>query len=101
MKEEFNEQTNHMRFLPKKKTTEHDDRTPYEEMLDAVIDARGSNPSHPFASSEVLFTPGVPTEDGWYVVKTIWSDYTAVFIKDGELNYSTDCILSHAKLPEL
>lgn len=62
--------------------------------------------SHP----SFYFTPGVPTEDGWYVVKkqnrreknlyyeTIYTDGRRIVT--AELDY-LDPILSHAKLPEL
>lgn len=54
--------------------------------------------SHP----SFYFTPGVPTEDGWYVVKTSTNDYTTMQIRSGKwLDYSPAFILSHAKLPEL
>lgn len=57
-------------------------------------------------STGITFTPGVPTEDGWYVCKSPWS-YVTLLLRDG-VYYHGDgimnpegLILSHAKLPEL
>jgi hypothetical protein len=47
------------------------------------------------------FTPGVPTEDGWYVCKHELEYWELVLITDGLSNYPLGHILSHAKLPEL
>jgi len=55
------------------------------------------------ATPTITFTPGVPTEDGWYVVKVRWLN--AEFydtIQVAGLIADTDrvgTILSHAKLP--
>jgi hypothetical protein len=96
-----------------KEKKEHDNRTPYEEMLDAVIDARDSNPPSDTPSVVlhmpnpyyIHFTPGVPTEDGWYVVKSERNEYQfyeTIIMADGLCITGYDgTILSHAKLPEL
>lgn len=53
----------------------------------------------------ITFTPGVPTEDGWYVVKSQQNEYTfyeTIIMSNGLCITGYDgTILSHAKLPEL
>lgn len=49
------------------------------------------------------FTPGVPTEDGWYVCKIQYGDregYDIAKVTNGYAQHDFP-ILSHAKLPEL
>lgn len=76
----------------------------------AVIDARENNHTV-IPEPEIHFTPGVPTEDGWYVCKVkrydlteSYETYMAIEVtKSGILagvGFNVD-ILSHAKLPEL
>lgn len=53
--------------------------------------------------SETHFTPGMPTEDGWYVVRYEWSGdegYATIHVVRGHITNPSE-ILSHAKLPEL
>jgi hypothetical protein len=85
------------------KVLPNDNRTPYEEMLDAVIDARENSPTA-IPKPTIHFTPGVPTEDGWYVVRV--SDvngayYDVARVQNRVCDRCRFNILSHAKLPEL
>lgn len=88
----------------KKRKVFEEHHTPYEEMLDAVIDARENNPTV-IPQPVIPFTPGVPTEDGWYVVKSQRNEYTfyeTIIMSNGICITGYDGeILSHAKLPEL
>lgn len=56
----------------------------------------------------ITFTPGVPTEDGWYTITTPNEQgrpfYETIYFLGGRVateRWGTGTILSHAKLPEL
>lgn len=54
-----------------------------------------------FVGSGLTFTPGVPTEDGWYVCKVL-NAYCIVQVRNEcTIGFKPSTILSHAKPPEL